>query len=64
MSIEDKIELNYKLALIKYEMRLEMLDLERRMFVSNNPDFPPELLKIMFLNVTSPPQKVIIKHIK
>lgn len=49
---------DYLIMLSKYKIDKEELELKRKNFYEDNPDFP---IKEMYMQVTSPPQKIIIK---
>ena len=57
-------EIDYKIRLSEYNKHIEDLKDKKRRFIETNPDFPKEVLDIMFLNVIAPPQKIEIVNIK
>lgn len=48
-------EQHYKGMLKEYEAKVESLRQEKENFIKANPDFPKDLIEIMFLNVIAPP---------
>lgn len=60
-NLQIKLELDYIERKSKYDLETELLRLQREHFYKNNPDFP---FKTMYMQVTAPPQKIIIKEIK
>ena len=56
-----KFDLDYMERKSKYDMECELLRIKREQFLKENPNHPYK--DIMFLQVTSPPQKIEIKFI-
>jgi hypothetical protein len=53
-------ELEYQKRLDEYNHHVQMLEIQRKKFYEENPDFP---FKSMYINVIAPPQKITIKYI-
>lgn len=63
-ALKEKFDLNHKQQTNDYRRHTEMLEYDKAAFIANNPDFPKEKLKYMFLNVIAPPQNISIRIIK
>jgi len=61
VSIELELEANYARRLAEYNRQTEELALMREEFYRENPDCP---FKTMYMQVTAPPQKFFINHLK
>lgn len=55
-----KFELDYLIAKSRYDMEAKLLRMERERFYAANPNFP---YQTMFMQVTAPPQTIIITEI-
>jgi hypothetical protein len=59
-SLAIKLDLEYIEAKGKYDLEVELLRLKREQFYRENPDFPDPY---MYMQVTAPPQRLIIREI-
>jgi hypothetical protein len=62
--IKKKLDDDYKKRMWHYNNHCEILELEKKHFIATHPDWPEDLLEIMFLNVIAPPQKIILTELK
>jgi hypothetical protein len=51
----------YKMSMDEYKHHVEMLEIKRKKFYEDNPDFP---YKTMYMNVIAPPVKIELKMVK